>query len=104
MLIVASFLSVSSLYFYRTYKYYLHKFTNSSCKRLAKGRQAMLKPLPLHNKHTAYIEISKSGFKFIGVLVDGDLRHSACMYDSLAKVKKFAKNNDLDYQLVGALA
>ena len=73
----------------------------------------MLKPLPHHDKRTAYIEISKSGFKFIGVLVDGDLRHSACMYDSLAKVKKFAANNNLDLQykivimlaaLVGALS
>lgn len=64
----------------------------------------MHKPLPTHDKHTAYIEISKSGFKFIGVLVDGDLRHSACMYDSLANVKKFAANNNLDFQLVGALA
>ena len=64
----------------------------------------MLKPLPHHDKRTAYIEISKSGFKFIGVLVDGDLRHSACMYDSLVKVKKFAANNNLDFQLVGALA
>ncbi|UOO89250.1 hypothetical protein LVJ82_17690 [Vitreoscilla massiliensis] len=63
----------------------------------------MHKPLPAHDKHTAYIEISKSGFKFICVLV-AEKRTPVRMFTSLVKCKQFAADNGLDFQLVGALA
>lgn len=71
--------------------------------RLAKGPQAMHKPLPPHDKHSSYIEISKSGFNFCCVLIT-DKRTPVRMFDSLVKCKQFAADNGLDFQLVGALA
>jgi hypothetical protein len=63
----------------------------------------MNKPLPPHDKYSSYIEISKSGFKFICVLV-ADKRYSMRIFDSLTKCKQYAADNGLDFQLAGALA
>ena len=61
----------------------------------------MNKPLPPHDKHSAYIEISKSGFKFICVLVS-DKRHPVRMFSSKTQCLQFAADNGLDAQIVGS--
>ena len=58
-------------------------------------------PLPSHNKHTAYIEISKSGFKYICVLVS-DKRYPVRMFASKTQCLQFAADNGLDAQIVGS--
>ena len=63
----------------------------------------MLKPLQHHDKRTAYIEISKSGFKFICVLVT-DKRHPVRMFTSKTQCLQFAADNGLDAQCVGGAA
>lgn len=61
----------------------------------------MQKPLPAHNKHTAYLEISKSGFKYICVLVS-DKRYPVRMFASKTQCLQFAADNGLDAQIVGS--
>ena len=63
----------------------------------------MHKPLPPHNKHADYIEISKSGPKYICVLVS-DKRHPVRMFSSKAQCLQFAADNGLDAQCVGGAA
>ena len=61
----------------------------------------MNKPLPPHDKHSAYIEISKAGFKFICVLVS-DKRYPVRMFASKTQCLQFAADNGLDAQIVGS--
>ena len=63
----------------------------------------MQKPLPPHDKHTAHLEISKSGFKFICVLV-AEKRHPVRLYGSKRECLQFAADHGLDFVLVGGAA
>lgn len=63
----------------------------------------MQKPLPPHDKHAAYIEISKAGFKYICVLVS-DKRYPVRMFTSKTQCLQFAADNGLDFVLLGGAA
>ena len=73
--------------------------------RLAKGRQAMHKPLPQFNSETAYFEVSRTpSRKYIVTLVDGAKRSPVRQYNFLFRCILFAHWNNLPLILVGSAA
>ena len=59
------------------------------------------KPLPPHFKHTAYLEISRTGSKYICTLIDGDKRTPVRMFKDRLECLLFASGNGLDFSFVG---
>lgn len=59
------------------------------------------KPLPPHDKRTAYIEISKAGSKFLCVLLDSSTRQPLRSFNTKRECQKFAATHQLDFVLVG---
>lgn len=59
------------------------------------------KPLPTHDKRTAYIEISKAGSKFLCVLLDSSSRQPVRSFSTKRECQKFATAHQLDFVLVG---